>query len=429
MPTSPPAVEAGPPVHARGAARRVALWVLVVQCLLALSWTLYVLFLPGLLEQAHLDRSWLPTILIADQLIFAACDWLAGVYADRVALVWRRLGRVMTAVGLLSSALLLAMPWVATTGSSVALLATIFVWIATSSALRSPVFALLGRVREDATGTRRAGMVSIALVGISLAGAFGPYLTTLLRGLDPRLPLGLSALSLAAAGLWALHAEQLLPRPTVADESLATRSVARRRAWWLAAITFVAALGAQSITVLLAPPLLARFVGTDAVVWAAWFWAGFGIGLAPGTRLTTISHPFIGAAVALGVGAIAFFACAASGMFAFVVAGLIVAGCGWGVFATIAFTSAVTLSKGRALLRGAGTASGMLFSAFALAIVARLLFVSSGLGRAPWTVWLPLITWVVAAILLLIATRTVWRPWGEGDTLRDVSAGEASSPA
>ena len=404
MPTSPRTAD----VPAPDPTRRTALWVLAVQCLLALSWTMYVLFLPGLLDQAHIDRRWFSAILIADQLIFAACDWFAGVYADRVARAWRRLGRVMTVVALLSSAVLLAMPWVALTGNGVALLATIFVWIATSSALRAPVFALLGRVREDASGGRRAGMVSMALVGISLAGASGPYLTTLLRGLDPRLPFGLSALSLGAAGLWALRAEMLLPQPVQGDDDSAALRAMRRRAWWLAGITFVAALGTQSITALLAPPLLARFVGADAAVWAAWFWAGFGIGLAPGSRLTTTRQPFVGAAAALGMAALVFVACVSTGTFALVVIGLIVAGCGWGVFSTIAFTSAVAISKGRALLRGAGTASGMIFSAFALAIVARLLFVSGGLGRAPWTVWLPLVAWLLAAILLLVAARTAW---------------------
>lgn len=422
LPTADAADAPGPP-----ATRRIALWVLAVQCLLALSWTMYVLFLPGLLDQAHIDRRWFPVVLMVDQAIFTACDWFAGVFADRVAPVWRRLGRVMTAVTLLSSAALLAMPWIALTGSAVALLATIFVWAATSSALRAPVFALLGRVREDSSprtaGTRRAGMVSIALVGISLAGAFGPYLTLQLRGIDPRLPIALSALSLAAAGLWALRAETLLPEPSEVDDDDAARAAARRRAWWLAAIAFVAALGAQSITVLLAPPLLARHVGADAIVWAAWFWAGFGIGLAPGTRLATMSRPFVAAAAALAVAAIVFVACASSGTFALAIAGLIVAGAGWGVFSTIAFTSAVTISKGRAKLRGIGTASGMLFSAFALATLSRFLFVSSGFGKAPWTLWLPLVAWIAAAVLLLVAARGAWLRDGVRDEIQDEARG------
>ena len=47
-PPNPPTVEPG---HGAPSARRVAVWILVVQCLLALSWSVYVLFLPTLLDQ------------------------------------------------------------------------------------------------------------------------------------------------------------------------------------------------------------------------------------------------------------------------------------------------------------------------------------------------------------------------------------------
>ena len=49
---------------AEGVATRTALWVLAVQCLLALSWTLYVLFLPGLLAAAGIARNWFVYVLI-----------------------------------------------------------------------------------------------------------------------------------------------------------------------------------------------------------------------------------------------------------------------------------------------------------------------------------------------------------------------------
>ncbi|MGI9024173.1 MAG: hypothetical protein ACR2GP_01045, partial [Burkholderiaceae bacterium] len=214
--------------------RKTALWVLIVQCLLALSWTMYVLFLPGMLAAANIDKRWFIYVLISDQIIFAACDWWAGVYADRIATAWKRLGRVMIAATMLSSAALLAMPWIAQAGSAVLLLGVIYVWAATSSALRAPVFSLLGRVREDArevgrekgsidgARARRAGMVSMALVGISLAGAIGPYLTMVLKSVDSRLPIAISAIALALAGLWATRAEALLPQQsdiTAADDS------------------------------------------------------------------------------------------------------------------------------------------------------------------------------------------------------------------
>ena len=408
------------PVADPAALRKTAAWVLVVQCLLALSWTMYVLFLPGMLSTAGIDKSWFIYVLIADQIIFAACDWWAGVYADRIASVWKRLGRVMIATTMLSSAALLAMPWIAKSGSAILLLGVIFLWAATSSALRAPVFSLLGRVREvgRANGGRadsrsaRAGMVSMALAGISLAGAAGPYLTMVLKSIDSRLPIAVSAIALALAGLWATRAEALLPRQgevaNVADPSPHARDV-RRRAWCLAGIVLVAAFGTQLLTAIVAQPLYRPFVGADAVAWVAWFWVGFGLGLIPGARIAGGHRALIGAAIAMTVAWIAFAIGATSASFVVLVIGTAVAGAGWGVFSTVVFSSAVSLSGGRASVRGAGTASGMVFSAIAAATFLRMICTATGFAKTPTIIWLPEIAWAIASLLLLIVAHTVWR--------------------
>lgn len=407
------------------ALRKTALWVLVVQCLLALSWTLYVLFLPGMLSAAGIAARWFIYVLIADQIIFAVCDWWAGVYADRIAVVWKRLGRVMIATTMLSSAALLAMPWIAKSGSTVLLLGVIFVWAATSSALRAPVFSLLGRVREvgresdsvHRARSSRAGMVSIALVGISLAGAVGPYLTILLKAVDDRLPLAVSAIALALAGLWVTRAEALLPRQRDVAEiidseppvsGLFTTRMTRRRAWWLAAIALVAAFGTQLLNAIVAPPLYRSFVGADAVVWAAWFWVGFGLGLVPGARVAASRHALIGAAIAMAIALFAFAIGTGSASFAVLVIGTALAGGGWGVFSTVVFSSAVSLSGGRASARGAGTASGMVFSALAIATFLRMICTASGFAKTQTIVWLPEVAWALASVLLIVVARTVW---------------------
>lgn len=407
--------------------RMTAVWVLVVQCLLALSWTMYVLFLPGMLAAANIDKRWFIYVLISDQIIFAACDWWAGVYADRVAAVWKRLGRLVIAVTMLSSAALLAMPWIAQTGSAILLLGVIYVWAATSSALRAPVFSLLGRVREDAREVgrggggraRRAGMVSMALVGISLAGAVGPYLTLLLKSVDSRLPIAVSAIGLALAGLWATRAEALLPRQT--DVAIAGDSPSpvlerdqRRRSWSLAGTVLVAAFGTQLLTAVVAQPLYKPFVGADAVVWVAWFWVGFGLGLIPGARIAASHRALIGASIAIAVAWIAFAVGANSTSFVMLVIGTAVAGAGWGVFSTVVFSSAVSLSGGRASVRGAGTASGMVFSAIAIATFLRMICTATGFAKTPTIVWLPEIAWALASVLLVVLARTVWRDQTEG---------------
>ncbi len=398
------------------ALRRTALWVLIVQCLLALSWTMYVLFLPGLLDQAGIEKRWFVYVLIADQLIFAACDWIAGVHADRIAVGVKRLGRVIAVTTLLSSAALLSMPWIALTGSAFLLLGTIFLWAASSSALRAPVFSLLGRVRESDGGGTRAGMVSMALVGISLAGAVGPYLTMLLKNVDNRLPIALSALSLALAGLWATRADAILPRPAADAVRPPLRDAdLRSKAWSLAAIVLIAAFGTQVLTAIVATPLYRRFVGADAVVWVAWFWAGFGFGLIPGARIAA-TRPLIGAAGALVVALIAFAFAERAGSIEFLVVGTVIAGAGWGVFTTSAFSCAVSLSSGRATVRGAGTASGLVFSAIAIATFARLGLLAAGHAKAGFVAWLPQAAWAVAAVLLVVASLTVWRQRVDADT-------------
>ena len=407
--------------------RKTAVWVLVVQCLLALSWTMYVLFLPGMLAAANIDKRWFIYVLISDQIIFAACDWWAGVYADRIAAVWKRLGRLIIAVTMLSSAALLAMPWIAQTGSAILLLGVIYVWATTSSALRAPVFSLLGRVREDAREVgrggggraRRAGMVSMALVGISLAGAIGPYLTLLLKSVDSRLPIAVSAIALALAGLWATRAEALLPRQT--DVAIAGDSPSpvlerdqRRRSLWLAGTVLVAAFGTQLLTAVVAQPLYKPFVGADAVVWVAWFWVGFGLGLIPGARIAASHRALIGASIAIALAWIAFAVGANSTSFVMLVIGTAVAGAGWGVFSTVVFSSAVSLSSGRASVRGAGTASGMVFSAIAIATFLRMICTATGFAKTPTIVWLPEIAWALASVLLVVLARTVWRDQTEG---------------
>ena len=404
-----------PPTERDTTGTRTALWVLAVQCLLALSWTLYVLFLPGMLASAGIEKRWFVYVLMADQLIFAASDWFAGVYADRIATAWRRLGRIVTATTLLSSAALLAMPWIATGGNAPLLLAIIFVWAATSSALRAPVFALLGRVRQaGSSGKQRAGVVSLALVGIGLAGAVGPYVTLLLKGIDPRLPIAVSALSLAAAGLWALRAEAVLPPVDATELPSATRGAHRHRAWSLAAVVLIASFGTQVVTAFVAQPLLQRFVGGDAILWGAWFWIGFAIGLIPGARVAALDaergRPLIGGAVALVVACVAFALGASAGSMPVLVAGLAVSGAAWGAFTTIVFTSAVSLSAGRATARGAGTASGLLFSAIAVGTLIRLACAAAGVTKASIVQWLPEIAWLLASALLVVVVRRFWRP-------------------
>jgi hypothetical protein len=70
-PTAPPAR------HAFG------VYLGAVQLFFTLCWTAYVIYLPKLAAQAGIDRTWVPRILVLDQVIFSVCDWSMGVAADR----------------------------------------------------------------------------------------------------------------------------------------------------------------------------------------------------------------------------------------------------------------------------------------------------------------------------------------------------------
>src|SRR5687768_6439003 len=61
-----------------------ALYLGLVQFLFATTWTIYVIFLPQLLESVGIPRQYAAWILVLDQLIFSITDFLMGVLADRV---------------------------------------------------------------------------------------------------------------------------------------------------------------------------------------------------------------------------------------------------------------------------------------------------------------------------------------------------------
>src|SRR3954463_10537164 len=100
------------PALADAVPRGYSAWIVLVQSLLVAGWAMYVLFLPGMLRTVGIDPRLGIAILMLDQAIFAACDWAAGTFADRITARVRRIGPVVTLVALVSSAAMLAMPFV-----------------------------------------------------------------------------------------------------------------------------------------------------------------------------------------------------------------------------------------------------------------------------------------------------------------------------
>ena len=123
---------------------RIGIYLALVQFLFALTWTVYVIFLPKLAAQAGIPKSAVVFILLLDQLIFALMDLAMGGSADRVSRVLGRLGHFILGITLASCLAFLLLPFVAPQGAAWLFLTLTGLWAASSSALRSPPFASCG---------------------------------------------------------------------------------------------------------------------------------------------------------------------------------------------------------------------------------------------------------------------------------------------
>ncbi|MBL8304675.1 MAG: hypothetical protein JNM26_18135, partial [Ideonella sp.] len=124
---------------------RVGLYVAVVQFFFALSWTVYVIYLPQLAAQAGIPTSAVIWLLMLDQLVFLVADYACGVASDHIANLNARLGPAVLAATGVSSVAFLLLPWLAPQGSPALFIGIMVVWTIGSSALRAPPLNIIGR--------------------------------------------------------------------------------------------------------------------------------------------------------------------------------------------------------------------------------------------------------------------------------------------
>lgn len=370
------------------------------QFLLAVGWTVYVIYLPPLAAQAGIDKRWVPWILLMDQAIFAAMDWSLGVAADRVAAATSRIGNAIALATLVSCGAFLAMPLVAPQGSPALFLALTVVWSATSSALRAPPFVLFGR---HVPGPSQPAAAAWFLFGLGVAGVIGPYLTGALKGGDPRWPFALAAVSLAVATLVLVRAIRAnpapAPDPAVPSASLPGGPVAA----FLVAV-LLAGLAFQVHFALNAAPSFLRFAKPPELEsLMPVFWIGFNLMLAPGVVATRRFGGLAAFALGSAAGGIGAVMAASAGSLTFLVAAQLVAGAGWGI--ALASAAAAALAIGRTGKEG--LVSGALWSLLAIAAFTRIALV---IGQVPhdgaWKPvlpWLPATLWLAAGLLVLAA--------------------------
>jgi hypothetical protein len=371
--------------------RRLSAWIVLVQCLLALSWTMYALFLPELLARVGLARRWVIAILIADQIVFALSDWFAGAYSDRLARVYGAIGRPVAAVALVTGLLMALMPWLAQAGSATLFLLAVLLWSAGSSALRAPVFSLLGKVGGV---SRKSGVVCVGLVGVSVAAALGPAFTEALRGIDPQLPMALGGMALALAAALATRVEAGLPRAGTEP-----RRFPQAVAVTIALAVLLAALGTQLHSLVALRPLFSRFVAEHAGWWTSSIWLGFALGLLLGRWAAVSPRALCVAACAMLLATLLGLLAPWSPTLGVLVLVELAIGAAWAVFSVV--TLVIALSLGGA--NSAGTPAGMIFSALAAAAVLRLALSWAGLPDALARGWFIAACWMLGAALALLA--------------------------
>ncbi len=384
----------------------LALRAALVQFVLALTWIVYVLHLPALLDLAGIDRRWFVWILLADQITFVLADWAAGAWADRLAAAWSRFGRLFLAAAVGSSLLMLSLPWLAATGSGVLLLLVTFAWTLTSSALRAPLFTLLGRMGADArTASRLAGA---ALAGAGFASAVGPWMATALRGGDPRIALGIGAMALIAAAWIAASAQ---PSAASAQPSAAAIAPGARphadgtgQAAWLPAGLLVVLLGfgVQVHTILHSEALYRAAGTTTPMLWMPAFWLGFALLCVLADALPKPRDPAAVLPWAAAAGTLALLLARQAPALPVLAALQCAAGAAWGLFMQALFARATHMAQAAPARAGAGSATGVLFSAMAVAAAARLAVVAGGWQSSAALSWAPVGTWACAALLLVL---------------------------
>jgi len=385
--------------------RALAVYVGIVQFFFAVTWTVYVVYLPQLVEQAGIARSWVPWILVADQLVFAAVDVATGFWVDRVRHGVARLGPAILVVSVLSGVAFLALPFMH--ASPALLLAAIFVWAVTSSALRSPPWALLSR---HAATPRLPWLSTLTLTGTALAAAAAPYLGLALRGVDPRVPFVVSTLTLLAAVGGLVVAERRAAASSSVSEN-PERQPPPKVALFYAALLFMA-LGFQAHFALNSAPQYLRFAAQPDLPWLLpLFWIGFQAGMLPASRFVKRLGTLPVMAVSAACGGLATLACAFASTKGLLIAAQFVSGACWGIACVAAYTTAVGFGRtGRE-----GRFLGTLFAVLAVATLARIAVVPSGLGSLPefreLLPWLPAAAWLAAGLLLVSALgRSPKRP-------------------
>jgi MFS transporter len=333
-----------------------------------------------------------------------------GIAADRLSRVVGRIGVFVGILTALSCAAFVALPFVAGTGPNVQVLfvALIVVWAITSSALRAPPLTLLGKY-----GARPSlpFLSALVMLGYGVAGAVSPYLGTLLRNHDARLPFVISSAVLVVTAFALSKAERrFAQRPSQQVERQESRPLGRVPVMFIASMVILA-LGYQLHFSINSAPFFLKFAKPADLDWLMpVFWIGFNIAMFPASLVAKRRGGLIvmGVAGLLGAGAVLGAEMAAN--LNMLIVTQFIAGAAWGCMLMSAVSAALAIGATGA----EGRVVGLVFSALALATFARMAAVAGGLQKlpdyAPLLHWAPVACWSAAgAGLLVLAASRVQR--------------------
>ncbi len=390
-------------------ASRVGIYLAILQFFFALTWTVYVIYLPRMADQIGIPRSAVFLLLLVDQAIFTVTDFALGVVADKVSRVLGRVGYVVTAMTALSCVAFLALPFVAGDGAKTLFIALMVLWVVTSSALRAPPLMLIGKYAAKPAIPFLSGL---SLLGLGVAGAVSPYLAITLRAHDPRIPFALASLALVLTSLGLVWAERHLAGQSAAKPEA---SAGKAKSIPSLALLFVGAmivlgLGYQLHFSVNTAPMFRRFA-TNIDNLMPVFWIGFCLSWLPASLLT---RRFGGLAVMGGaglLGAAAILLAGIAGSLGVLVVAQFAAGAAWGCILMAATAAALAIGEGGAQ----GRVVGLMWSALAIATFARIAAIAGGLGADPAFAglfrWLPIVCWTLAGAALLYLAVARMREW------------------
>lgn len=338
----------------------------------------------------------MPWILLADQVIFAVMDVATGFWVDRVRTGLARIGGWILALTMVSCVAFVLLPFAG--ASAGLLLAAIAIWAVTSSALRAPPWALLGRY---AAKPNIPWLSTLVLTGTALASALAPYLGLALRGVDPRVPFAVSTLTLVAAVVVLVLAEKRISVPEKKPDS---EPDSPKNILPVFAALFVLAIGFQIHFSLNSAARYLQFAKPgDLPYLMPVFWIGFNLLMFPASMaVKRLGAPdLLMAAAALG--ALGTLASVFAPSREWLIAAQFIAGGCWGAACVAAYTAAIGFGRGGREGRFLGT----LFAVLAVATFARIAIAAGGLAAVPGfsglLAWAPQACWLLAAMLLLSA--------------------------